>query len=146
MRRSFTLAAAPLIALGLLVPTAPAPAASPTPAAAAIAVEPLVVTTVNIGGKRVRFVLAVDSEEKAYVRMKLRRDGRWRTVDSDRTECRYYEGSSNPGLEVQKPDRQVLVTWAGPNPEQVAAEYGGYNVRRNTIDMFGVDEDCPAAG
>ncbi len=145
MRRSFALAAAPLIALGLLAPAAAAPATSSAAAPVAIAVEPLVVKTVNIGGKRVRFVLAVDGDEKAYVRMKLRRDGRWKTVASDRTDCNYFDGSHDPFLQVQKPDKQVFVGWTGSG-EGSTAEYGGYNVRRTTIEMYGTPEPCPAAG
>ncbi|WP_344774541.1 hypothetical protein [Nocardioides panacisoli] len=101
-------------------------------------------TTVTIAGKHVRFVLGLDGE-KAYVVMKLRKDGRWRPVASDRTDCKYYQGSSSPALEVQKADKQVFVTWLGPNPEEGYAEYGGYDVKHRTLEMFGA-ESCPAAG
>lgn len=147
MRRLILIAIAPVLSIGLVMPTATTAPAKPTvPAAAPL--EPLVVKTVKIGGKRVRFVLGVNADEKAFVQMKLRRDGRWRTVASDRTDCRYYDGSHDPTLRVQKPVKQVFVTWVGTNPEEVAAEYGGYNVRRKTIEMFGVPADpgCPAAG
>ena len=76
--------------------------------------------------------------------MKFRRDGRWRTVASDRTECDYFRGSHDASLQVQKADKQVLVAWTSAGDE-VAAEYGGYSVRRKTIEMFGAD-GCPAAG
>ena len=139
--------AASLLFLGTLAPL-PTSSAASSSAPRTAAVQPLVVKTVQIGGRRVRFVLGVNDDEKAFVQMKLRRDGRWRTVASDRTDCHYYDGSHDPTLAVQKPDKQVFVTWIGTNPEEVAAEYGGYNVHRRTIEMFGVDPEvgCPAAG
>ncbi|WP_183100405.1 hypothetical protein [Nocardioides pelophilus] len=153
MRAALRLLAVPLLALGLHGLTVPAPAAptaaptttpTTTPATSAAALEPLVVKTVRIGGKRVRFVLAVDRDERAFVRMKLRRDGRWKTVASDRTDCKYYDGSYDPGLVVQKPVKQVLIGWFGPGGDETN-EYGGYNVRQRTIEMYGADA-CTAAG
>ncbi len=124
-----------VLALGLLLPSSPPTAAAP--------LRKLVVKTVRINDKPVRFVLAVDGE-KAFVLMNFRRDGRWRTVASDRTDCEYYRGSHDPSLQVQKADRQVLVAWTGTD-DTVAAEYGGFNIRRKTIEMWGA-EACPAAG
>jgi hypothetical protein len=145
MRPTLRHLAVPLITLGLLGLAAPSPAA-PTPAGSAtvVARQPLVVKTVMIGGKRVRFVLAVDADERAFVQMKFRRDGRWRTVASDRTDCNYYDGSHDAFLQVQKPVRQVFVGWTGPG-EDGTAEYGGYNVRQKTIVMYGA-EACTGAG
>ena len=146
MRRTLLLVTASLISTGLLVPAA-STATSTTVASAAVlaAPEPLVTKTVRIGGKRVQFVLAADADERAYVRMKLRRDGRWKTVATDRSECRYYAGSHDPFLQVQKAVKQVFIGWTGTG-EGGTAEYGGYNVRRTEIVMYGVDEPCPAAG
>jgi hypothetical protein len=128
MRTSARLLLLPLVVAALVLP-------GPPPASAAV--ERLVVKTVRIGDKPVRFVLAVDGV-KAFVQMKFRRDGRWRTVASDRTDCNYRAGSYDPGLQVQKADRQVLVTWANPG-DYVVAEYGGFSVRRKTLEMFGSD-------
>lgn len=129
-----------LTALAMVMLALPAAA----PPASAAPLEPLVVKTVRIGDKPVRFVLAVDSNERAFVLMKFRRDGRWRTVASDRTDCKYYDGSHDPSLQVQKADRQVLVSWSGPGHD-VTSEYGGYRVQRKTLQMFGA-ERCTAAG
>lgn len=125
----------PLVIVGLALPGPPPASAAP--------LERLVVKTVQVGGKAVRFVLAVDGE-RAFVQMKFRRDGRWRTVASDRTDCRYFAGSHDPSLEVQKADRQVLVSWSGPG-DDVTSEYGGFSVRQRTLEMFGSD-GCTAAG
>ena len=135
MRHWSRLVVVPLVALGLVLPGPPPASAAP--------LERLVVKTVRIGDRPVQFVLAVDGV-RAYVQMKFRRDGRWRTVASDRTDCNYRAGSYDPGLEVQKPDRQVLVTWANPG-DYVVAEYGGFNVRRRTIEMWGSDGGCTGA-
>lgn len=124
-----------LLVVGLLLHGAPPAGAAP--------LRQIVVKTVRIGDKPVRFVLAVDGR-KAFVQMKFRRDGRWRTVASDRTECEYFRGSHDASLQVQRADKQVLVAWTSAGDE-VAAEYGGYSVRRKTIEMFGAD-GCPAAG
>jgi hypothetical protein len=144
-------AAAPvLLALALTAPAAAhasestATATRPAAATRAAAVQNLVVKTVRIGGKRVRFALVVDDRERAFVRMRLRRDGHWRTVASDRTDCHYYDGSHDASLEVQKRDKQVLVAWSGPG-DDTTAEYGGYNVHARTLEMFGA-ESCTAAG
>lgn len=134
MRRTLRSAAVLLGSLALLAPAAPAHAA----------LQPLVVKTVTIGGKHVRFVLGVE-DEKGYVVMKLRKNGHWRAVARKRTDCNYWDGSSEPQLQVQKADKQVLVTWLGPNPEEGAAEYGGYDVKHQTLEMYGA-ETCPAAG
>ncbi len=142
MRRLLLLAVVTLLPVTLLVPAASV-AASGSATTAAVAVQPLVVKTVRVGGKRVRFVLAVNNDERAFVQMKLRRDGRWRTVASDRTTCRYFDDSHDPTLEVQKRDKQVFVTWQGA-VEGVSVEYGGFNVRRRTITMFGSEECAPA--
>ena len=142
MRRLILLVTASLMSTGLLVPAASTASGS---AAVVAAPQPLVVKTVRIGGKRVQFVLAADSDERAYVRMKLRRDGRWKTVATDRSECRFYAGSHDPFLQVQKPVKQVFIGWTGTG-EDGTAEYGGYNVRRKTIEMYGTDQPCPAAG
>lgn len=146
MRAALRLLAVPLLTLGLHGLPVPAPAAptAAAPTTAAAALEPLVVKTVRIGGKRVRFVLAVDRDERAFVRMKLRRDGRWKTVASDRTDCKYYDGSYDPGLVVQKPVKQVFIGWFGPGGDETN-EYGGYSVRQRTIEMYGADA-CTAAG
>ncbi len=125
-----------LLVLGLVLTSAP-----PTSAAT---LRQVYVKTVRIGDKPVRFVLAVDGV-RAYVQMKFRRDGRWRTVASDRTDCNYRAGSYDPGIQVQRADRQVLVTWANPG-DYVVAEYGGFNVRRRTIEMWGSDGGCTNAG
>jgi len=146
VRPVLRLVAVPLIAVGLQGLAVPAPAA-PTPATstrAAVALDPLVVKTVQIRGKRVRFVLGVDADERAFVQMKFRRDGRWRTVAIDRTDCRYFDGSHDAYLQVQKPVKQVFVGWSGPG-DDATAEYGGYSVRRRTIEMYGADA-CTAAG
>jgi hypothetical protein len=45
---------------------------------------------------------------------------------------------------VQKADKQVLIGWFGPTGARMD-EYGGYSVKRRTIDMFGA-ESCPRAG
>lgn len=135
MPRPSRLVIALALTVGLLLPGAPPTAAAPLKA--------LVVKTVRINDKPVRFVLAVDGQ-KAFVLMKFRRDGKWRTVASDRTDCRYLRGSHDPSLQVQKADKQILVAWTGPD-DTVAAEYGGYGVRRKSIEMFGA-ESCPAAG
>lgn len=150
MRRSLLPALVPLIALGLLTSAAPvasAPAGPTRSAPSAPAVEPLqklVVRTVTIRDRRVRFVLAVDGAERGFVQMKFRRDGRWRTVAIDRTDCNYYDGSHDPFLQVQKPDKQVFVGWTGPG-EDPSTNYGGYSVRHRTITMYDSDE-CSAAG
>ncbi len=125
-----------LLVLGLVLTTAPSTSAAP--------LRQVYVKTVRIGDKPVRFVLAVDGV-RAYVQMKFRRDGRWRTVASDRTDCNYRAGSYDPGIQVQRADRQVLVTWANPG-DYVVAEYGGFSVRRRTIEMWGSDGGCTDAG
>ena len=124
-----------LIALGVLF--------SGAPSAEAASLEPLKVKTVTIKDRPVRFVLAVDGNT-AYVLMKFRRNGKWRTVASDKTDCKYFPGSHDPSLQVQKADKQVLIGWFGPTDARMD-EYGGYNVRRRTVDMFGT-ESCPPAG
>jgi hypothetical protein len=123
------------IALGLLF--------SGAPAADAGSLKTLKVKTVTIKDRPVRFVLAVDGKT-AYVLMKFRRDGKWRTVASDKTDCKYFPGSHDPSLQVQKADRQVLIGWFGPTEDRMD-EYGGYNVKRRTVDMFGAGS-CPPAG
>lgn len=133
MRRWSPILLVPLIAVTLVLPASP-------PASAAL--QPLVVKTVRIGDKPVRFVLAVDGT-RAFVLMKFRRDGRWRTVASDRTDCNYRTGSYDPSLEIQRADRQVLVSWAAPG-DFVVAEYGGYRVRQRTLEMWGSDGGCSA--
>ena len=125
-----------LLVLGLVLTSAPPTSAAP--------LRQVYVKTVRIGDKPVRFVLAVDGV-RAYVQMKFRRDGRWRTVASDRTDCNYRAGSYDPGIQVQRADRQVLVTWANPG-DYVVAEYGGFSVRRRTIEMWGSDGGCTDAG
>ncbi|KAA1421356.1 hypothetical protein F0U44_03365 [Nocardioides humilatus] len=148
MSRSVPAAATALLALALVAPpVATAEAARPAAPRADRAVAPLtnlVVKTVQIGGRKVRFTLSINDRERAFVQMKLRRDGHWRTVASDRTECSYYDGSHDPALEVQKPTKQVLVGWDGPGDDHTD-EYGGYSVHDKTIDMFG-SEFCTAAG
>lgn len=128
MNHSLRGAVVPLLALGLLLPNAPPASAAPKPVAQ---------KTVKIGDRPVRFVLAVDGS-KAFVLMKLRRDGKWRTVASDRSECAWNDSSYQPALQVQKADRQILIGWSYKGGDE-AAEYGGYNVKRKTIDMFGSD-------
>jgi hypothetical protein len=120
--------AVPVLAVGLLLPAAP-------PASAAL--DAVVVKTVRIGDRPVRFVLAVEGS-KAFVLMKFKRKGKWRTVASDKSECVWNDSSYAPALQVQKADRQVLIGWTYQGGDQ-AAEYGGYNVKRQTIDMFGSD-------
>ena len=136
-----------MVTLALVTPpVATAEAARPAAGGGArvVASTDLVVKTVRIGGKRVRFALTVNDRERAFVQMRLRREGHWRTVASDRTECHYFDGSHDASLEIQKPDKQVLVAWSGPG-DDVTAEYGGYNVHARTIEMFGA-ESCTAAG
>src|SRR6187549_2061208 len=82
-----------LLVLGLVLTSAPPTSAAP--------LRQVYVKTVRIGDKPVRFVLAVDGV-RAYVQMKFRRDGRWRTVASDRTDCNYRAGSYDPGIQVQR--------------------------------------------
>lgn len=125
------------LCLGLVLACVPpAPAAAPLPQ--------LVSETTKIQGKSVRFVVVRDGET-AYVLLKLRKDGKWRTVGQDRLDCKYWDGSHDATIEVQKADRQVLIGWEGPVDGEFYAEYGGYRIKAKRINMWGAD-GCPSAG
>jgi hypothetical protein len=139
MRRTLRSAAVLLGSLALLAPAAPAhPAAAPD-------LDTILVKNTTIGGKHVRFVLGVAGSEKAFVTFKVRRNGQWRKLDTAQTDCNYWDGSSNPSIEVEKTVKQILVSWVGPNPDQDASEYAGFNLKAGKLDMYGSD-GCPAAG
>ena len=134
-----------LLSLITIVPLAQVESATATsPHSSAAPLKNLVVKTATIGGRQVRFILAVDTRERTFVLLQQRLEGRWSTVGSDRTQCKYYDGSRRPGLAIQQQTQQVLVGWQGPGGDQTS-EYGGYNIRRKTIEMFGADR-CTAAG
>lgn len=138
MRRTRSLLLSLALALGMVA--APAP-----PATTAAALPQLVAETTRIQGKAVRFVVVLDGET-AYAQLKLRKHGKWRKLGQDRLDCKYWDGSHSASLEVQKADRQVLISWAGPVEGEFYAEYGGYRIRAGRINMYGVDGTCPSAG
>lgn len=134
MRRFLTILLALVAGLALATSAAPADASG----------KLLFATTTQIGGKSIRFAM-VKVDTTVYIRMQRKHDGHWRTIGQDRADCDYWDGSSGARLEVQKADKQVYAYWDGPVEGEAYAEYGGYDVKHERLNMWGAD-GCPSAG
>jgi hypothetical protein len=107
------------------------------------ALDPVASVSGKDGGKKLKFVVGVDGT-KAYVVMKIRKGGAFRSVDRAGLDCKYWDGSHDATIELQKADDQVLVSWTGPGGD-VYSEYGGYDVGQGEVEAWGA-ESCPGQG